>query len=85
MYAGCVLIKPITDYIKVFGNWLINNVTYISCDPFWSDVSQKIDYILNNYDEFLQMRINNRKLIMDVSNPQLTVDFYMNSFQEMVS
>lgn len=46
---GSVLIEPNMSYIDSAPMWYEENKTYIPCEHDFSDLEQKIDYILTNY------------------------------------
>lgn len=48
---GSILIKPDMSYINSFPFIYEDKKTYIACKYDWSDVEEKIDYVLSNYNE----------------------------------
>ena len=54
---GSVLIKPDMSYINSKPFIYEDGETYIACKYDWSDVEEKIDYVLSNFDE-LNIEIN---------------------------
>jgi hypothetical protein len=64
MYSGVILIKPNSDYVKMFPDIYRPYETYIPCKPDFSDLEEVITKVLNNYDSYKEMLINNRKLMM---------------------
>jgi hypothetical protein len=51
MYMGTILLKPYQDNILTAPNIYVANETYIPCNLDWSDLEEKIDYILSNFNE----------------------------------
>lgn len=48
---GCVLIKPTLDHL-ISEPWIYDDgYTFIGCKHDYSDLEEKIDYVLSNYDE----------------------------------
>ena len=73
--SGVVLIKPDTSYVDMYPDLYQNNKTYISCKADYSDLQEKINMILSNYDDYKEMRIRNRKMILDITEEHLTKQF----------
>jgi hypothetical protein len=48
---GSILIKPDMSYINSYPFVYEDKKTYIACKYDWSDVEEKIDYVLSNYNE----------------------------------
>jgi len=66
MQYGTIMIKPNQDVVKSIPNIYEDGKTYIGCKYDWSDLEEKIDYILSNFDN-LNENINNeiRKRFID--------------------
>ena len=58
---GGVLIKPDMSYIDSKPFIYEDNETYIACKYDWSDLEEKIDYVLSNYDELRNYLVENMK------------------------
>ncbi|MCJ8330035.1 MAG: hypothetical protein MJH11_08635, partial [Lentisphaeria bacterium] len=69
-------IKPDTGYVRSHPDIYKNDITYVPCRPDFSDLEEKIRYVLNNYDEFKTMRINNRKLLDEVNEKDCADRFW---------
>jgi glycosyltransferase involved in cell wall biosynthesis len=54
---GSILIKPDMSYIDSKPMWYEDGVTYIACKHNFSDLEEKIDYVLSNYDELQRTMI----------------------------
>lgn len=52
MQYGTLMIKPDMSNIKTYPNPYIENETYIPVKPDWSDLNEKVEEILGNYDKF---------------------------------
>jgi hypothetical protein len=78
-----VLLKPKMDDVvtTVPGNLYVDNETYIACKWDYSDLEEKIDYILSNFNE-LQKRLtlNLRKALIEDYNPINLVKHIYNIF-----
>ena len=46
---GSILIKPDMSHINSYPFIYKDGVTYISCKYDWSDIEEKIDFVLSNY------------------------------------
>ena len=58
---GSVLIKPDMSYIQSEPFIYEDNETYIACKYDWSDLEEKIDYVLSNYKEVRQKLVWNMR------------------------
>jgi hypothetical protein len=58
MQYGTIMIKPNQDMVKTLPNIYEPGKTYIDVKYDWSDLEEKIDYILSNFDT-LNLEINN--------------------------
>ena len=57
MQFGTIFIKPNQDLVHTIPNIYEDGKTYIGCKYDWSDLEEKIDYIMTNFDE-LNEKIN---------------------------
>jgi hypothetical protein len=51
MQFGTVIIKPSVEKVKTLPNFYVDGETYFSVNPDWSDLNEKVDYILSNFNE----------------------------------
>jgi len=58
---GSVLMKPDVSYINSKPFVYEDGETYIACKYDWSDLEEKIDYVLSNYDELQSYIVENMK------------------------
>ena len=58
MQFGTIILKPTMEKIITKPNIYLDNDTYISVNYDWSDLKEKIDYVLSNFNE-LNEKINN--------------------------
>ena len=75
---GSILIKPDMSYIETTPFIYEDGETYIACNYDWSDVEEKIDYVLSNYNE-LQSHITEnmrRKFVDDYSEQKMALHLY---------
>lgn len=73
--SGVIIIKPDTSWVDMYPDLYQNDKTYIACKPDYSDLEEKINMVLSNYDSYKEMRIKNREMIMNVSEQDLTKRF----------
>lgn len=52
--AGCIIIKPDMSFVDTLPNIYENGKTFISCNSDFSNLSEKIDFILNDYDNLYE-------------------------------
>jgi hypothetical protein len=67
---GSILIKPDMSHIETAPNIYVDNETYISCKHDFSDLEEKINMILGNYENYTYIIENARKKIVDSMNPE---------------
>jgi hypothetical protein len=56
---GSILIKERIDWIDTIPNIYEENETYIACNPDFSDIEEKIDYVMSNYDSLIDKFVTN--------------------------
>lgn len=66
---GSILIKPDMSYIDTAPNIFEDKVTYIACKHDFSDLEEKINLVLGNYDKFSYIISNARKRIEEAMMP----------------
>jgi len=72
MYAGCVLIKPRTDFSE---SWpVIDERHYVPCAVDFADLPEKIDHVLSHWDDYLEMRQRNRERLLALRRPEALAD-----------
>ena len=74
MFAGCIIVKPRCDYIKMVPD-IYTSDRVVFCQPDYSDLQEKITYILEHYDEYKSMIESNRKFITEWSKEKATIYF----------
>ena len=81
---GSILLKPDMGYIDTNPNVFVNDETYIACKYDWSDVEDKIDYILSNYKELQPYLVENmrKRFSEEYSYEKLVLHVY-NIFKNM--
>jgi hypothetical protein len=72
MYAGCVLIKPRTDFIH---SWpVIDERHYVPCAVDFADLPAKIAHVLANWEQYHPMRVDNRERLLALRRPEALAD-----------
>ena len=61
MQFGTIILKPDQSRVDSFPNMMVEDETYIPCKYDWSDLEEKIDYVLSNYDEVSDQLLNNMR------------------------
>ena len=81
---GSILIKPKVDWIRTTPNMYVEDETYIACEQDYSDLEEKVDYVLDNFDELQPYLIENfRKRLLEVYNPINLVKHTYNLFNNL--
>lgn len=72
MYAGCVLIKPRTNFIE---SWpMVDERHYVPCAVDFADLPAKIDEVLAHWDDYYPMRKHNRERLLALRRPEALAD-----------
>jgi hypothetical protein len=72
MYAGCVLIKPRTDFIDCWP--VIDERHYVPCAVDFADLAERIGHVLANWDAYDEMRRRNRERLLALRRPEMLAD-----------
>lgn len=81
---GSILIKPDMSYIDSNPMWYEEGKTYIACKHDYSDLEEKIDYVLSNYNELQQTMIPYaRQHFIELYTPENTAINVYNIFKEL--
>ena len=75
LYAGAILIKPDTDYVKMYPDIYKSNNFYIKCKHDYSDLKEIIINVLNNYNKYIPMIKRNREFLLKI-NEENTADLF---------
>jgi len=59
MQFGTIILKPNQDAVNTIPNIFIDGETYIGCKHDWSDIEEKIEYVMSNFNELNQELNNN--------------------------
>ena len=70
MYSGVILVKPDSSHVKMTPDIYRPNETYIPCIPDFSNLEKVIKDTLDNYDQYKEMLIKNRELVMSYNQEQ---------------
>ena len=81
---GSVLIKPDVSYVNSTPFLYDDGETYIACKYDWSDVEEKIDYVLSNWKDVQEKLTHNmrEKFQTQYSDEKLAIHVY-NIFANM--
>tara|TARA_B100002019_G_scaffold103234_1_gene88897 strand:- start:3339 stop:4364 length:1026 start_codon:yes stop_codon:yes gene_type:complete len=82
MVVGTIILKPSHAMVDTLPNLMIDDETFISCEYDWSDLEEKIDYILSNFD-YLNEKLNHN--IRTIFNKNFTYDNFCRYYYEMFS
>lgn len=81
---GSILIKPSMDWVDTVPNMYIDNETYIACKHDLSDLEEKVEYVLSNFNELQQYLTENfRKRLLNVYNPIKLVEHTYYTLKEL--
>ena len=84
MLMGTIVLKPSHEKVDTLPNMMIDNETFIPCKYDWSDLEEKIDYILSNFND-LNEKINHkiRKEFMENFTNEKLCLYYYNLFSKL--
>jgi hypothetical protein len=82
MYAGCVLIKPRTDFVELWP--AIDEGHYVPCAVDFSDLEEKVGQVLSHWDDYAAVRHANRARLLAVRNPDCLADLLARIFRHCV-
>lgn len=81
---GSVLIKPKLDWVDTTPNMYVDGETYIACKEDFSDLEEKVDYVLSNFEELQPYLTENfRSRLIDVYNPEHLVSHMCGVFKNL--
>ena len=82
---GSVLIKPDISYLDSKPFIYEDDETYIACKYDWSDLEEKIDYVLSNYDELQPYIVENMKSSFIEKNNNKNLVIHMHKIFESLN
>jgi hypothetical protein len=81
--SGCIVIKPDMSFVDTTPN-IYNKETCIFCKADYSDLCEKIDYILVNYNSLAEMHYSNiKKTIVEEFDGNSLILKYYNIFKNL--
>jgi len=84
MMFGTVILKPSHKKVDTLPNIMVDDKTFVSCNYDWSDLEEKIDYILSNF-KYINEKLNHN--IRDLFNNNCTDKklclYYYNLFSNL--
>jgi hypothetical protein len=81
---GCVLIKPDMSYLEMIPDIYVPNETYVACKHDFSDINEKIDYVLSDYSNLQKLYTENlRSRYIKESSSEKLVIYYYNLFKTL--
>jgi len=81
---GSVLIKPDMSWVDTTPNMYVDGETYIACKHDFSDLAEKVDYVLSDFENIQKKLVENfRSKITDVYNPIHLVKHIHNILDEL--
>lgn len=81
---GSVLIRPDISHVETLPNIYIPYETYVPCKHDFSDLNEKIDYVLSDYKNLQKFYVENmRKKYLEEYNPNKLIMYYYNHFKNL--
>ena len=86
MMFGTIILKPSHKKVDTIPNIMIDDETFIPCKYDWSDLEEKIDYILTNFNELNEkINFNIRKVFSEKCTNENLCLYYYNLFSSLDS
>lgn len=82
LLAGCVLIKPRTDFID--SSLPLDERHYVACRPDFSDLQQRIREVLDDWPRYAARAPQLREYVVAARKPDRMADCYAAAFRESV-
>ena len=83
MQFGTLMVKPNMDMVNTYPNPYIKDETYISVEPDWSDLTEKIEKVLGNYNKYSYIINNFRNKFKELYTPENFCLYWYNIFTNM--
>lgn len=80
---GAVLIKPDMSYIDTCLDPFIDGETYVACQHDYSDLQEKVEKVLGNYNDYLYIIENARKKFSELYRPENIALHVYNIFKNL--
>jgi len=85
IHTGAILIKPDTSFVQAVPDLYQNDLYYVPCKADFSDLGEKIAYVLKNYSKFIEMRKRAKKLLVDNWNHEMHAKKLAQALKKIVS
>jgi hypothetical protein len=69
LLLGCVMIKPDCSFIESWPEIYVPSITYLVCQPDFSDVPDLVERVVANWKDFRRWRIRAHRIAMDAGSP----------------
>lgn len=83
MLAGCVLIKPWTEFIESIP--AVDERHYVPCAVDFSDLSDRVAAVLADWDAYAEMRRQNRERLLAVRRPAAIAELVAGAIRRFVA
>lgn len=84
IFAGCVLVKPKSDFISQYGFPIYEKGRYsVSCSPDFSDLPQVVESILSDLDQYAAFAADARQAIFDACSLEQYADDLTGYFRSL--
>lgn len=76
MYAGCVVVKPNSDYVQTWPRLFEADQTYAACRPDWSDLRQVCQRVIDQWGDWCERRAANAERLREACEPETLADYF---------
>lgn len=82
LLAGCVLIKPRTDFVDSL--LPLDECHYVACEPDFSDLRERVEEVLQSWPSYRERRARARDYVLDARRPDWLADRWAETFRAAV-
>lgn len=82
--TGAILVKPDTGFVRSWPDMFLDQTFYVPCRPDFSDLSDVISNILENYSKWDWIRYRAREVTLDHRNPGRIARYYAGLFRKVL-
>lgn len=83
LLAGCVLIKPRTDFIDSL--LPLDDRHYVACEPDFSDLGERVEEILQSWPSYRERRARARDYVLNARRPEWLADRWAEALRAAVA
>lgn len=84
--AGCIMVKPNTDFVRTFEPDLYQSGKYyVSCQPDFANLQDVISDIVTNYSRYREMTMNARRELIRANSKEAVIAYFAKLFNSALN